>query len=182
MKLLLRNYDFEFLDSEFPSIKFLMYQSDDSMSYISCIACLCGQVSDIAANWRVIQNLVSVHHQPLGNLASWNVYIAFLTNDKLSIWDKYQIENDKYTARKIIIDGLASLPSSDQVGVYLEEHLLGADLTLDSRVSEPRIAFFSLEEFVRGAPLDQKAESKEKRASMINSIMDFINKNENKES
>ena len=182
MKLSLREYDFEFLNSEFEDIEFLMYRSDDSLSYISCIACLCSKASDIVASWRVIQNLVSVHHQPLGNLASWNVYIAFIANDKVPIWDKYQIENNKYTARKIIIDGLPGLPMPEQVGAYLEEHLLGSDLTLDSRVNEPREALLSLKEFVRGAPLDQKTESKEKRASMIKSIIEFVNKNENQKS
>jgi len=105
-----------------------------------------------------------------------------MTNGQVPIWDKYQIENNKYTARKIIVDGLPSLPSHEQVCSYLEEHLLGSDLTLDSRVNEPREALLSLEEFVRGAPTDQKAESKEKRALMIECIIELLNKNENQES
>lgn len=176
MKLLLKEYDFGFLNTEFDGIEFRMFRSDDSLSYISCIACLCNQASDIVGSWRVIQNLVSVHYQPLGNLASWNVYVAFVTTEQVPIWDKYQIENNKYAARKIIIDELPELPAPEQLAVYLQEQLLGTDLTLDSRVNEPREALLSLEKFVRGAPLDQKAESKEKRASMINDIIEFLNK------
>lgn len=182
MKLLRRDCDFEFLNSEFRDIEFLMYRSDDSLSYISCIVCLCSRAADIVASWRVIQNLISVHYQPQGNLASWNVYIAYMTNGKVPIWDKYQIENDKYMARKIIIDGLPSIPIHEQVGAYLDEHLLGSDLTLDPRVNESREALLSLEEFVRGAPTDQKVESKEKRASMIKNIIELLSKNENQKS
>lgn len=179
MKLLIKEYDFEFFTAEFDGVAFHMFRSDDELSYISCIVCLCKEPSTIVKNWRVIQNLVSVHHQPSGNLAAWNVYIAFVTSGTVSIWDKYQIENDKYAARKLIMDGYAGLPTLDQLKVQLERQLLGADLTLDSRVTERREPLLSLEKFVRGAPLDQKTESKEKRASMINKIIDSLNKNEN---
>jgi hypothetical protein len=179
MKLLTKEYDFEFLAAEFGDMAFHMFRSDDSLSYISCIACLCKESSVIVKNWRVIQNLVSVHHQPPGNLAVWNVYIAFVTIGTVPIWDKYQIENNKYSARKLIIDGYAELPTVEQLTDCLEEQLLGSDLTLDPRFAETREPLLSLEKFVRGAPLDQKIESKEKRASMINEIIESLNKNEN---
>jgi hypothetical protein len=179
MKLLTKDYDFEFLASEFGDMAFHMFRSDDSLSYISCIACLCKESSVIVKNWRVIQNLVSVHHQPPGNLAVWNVYIAFVTIGTVPIWDKYQIENNKYSARKLIIDGYTKLPTVEQLTDCLEEQLLGSDLTLDPRVAEPREPLLSLDKFVRDAPLDQKIESKEKRASMINEIIESLNKNEN---
>lgn len=179
MKLLIKDCNFDFLAAEFDGMAFHMFRSDDALSYISCIACLCHEPSAIVRNWRVIQNLVSVHHQPPGNLAVWNVYIAFVTIGTVPIWDKYQIENNKYASRKIIIDGLSKWPTLEQLTDHLEEQLLGADLTLDPRVAESREPLLSLEKFVRGAPLDQKTESKEKRASMINEIIESLKKNEN---
>lgn len=179
MKLSIEDYNFEFIDAEFDDLEFHMLRSDDKLSYISCIVCLCKEPSIIVKNWRVIQNLVSVHHQPPGNLASWNVYIAFVTKGVVPIWDKYQIENDKYAARKLIIDGCAELPALGQLKALMERQLLGADLMLDPRVTEARKPLLSLEKFVRGAPLDQKTESKEKRASMINKIIESLNINEN---
>ena len=179
MKLLIKEYDFEFLNAEFGNIQFHMFRSDDQLSYISCIACICEEASAIVENWRVIQNLVSVHHQPSGNLASWNVYIAFVTVGQIPIWDKYQIENNKYAARKLIVDSLPELPTLEKLTDYLQEQLLGADLKLNSRIVETREPLLSLEKFVRGAPLDQKIESKEKRESMINDIIESLTKNEN---
>lgn len=171
MKLLTKEHDFEFLAAEFDGMAFHMFRTDDSLSYISCIACLCHEPLAIVENWRVIQNLVSVHHQPPGNLAAWNVYIAFVTTGTVAVWDKYQIENNKYAARKLIIDRLPEWPTLGQLTTHLEEQLLGTDLTLDPRVAEIREPLLTLEKFVRGAPLDQKTESKEKRASMINEII-----------
>ncbi|MNH25512.1 hypothetical protein D3C79_855100 [compost metagenome] len=182
MKLSIKDYDFGFLTAEFDALEFYMFRSDDELSYISCLVCLCKEPSAIVKNWRVIQNLLSVHHQPPGKLAAWNVYIAFVTIGVVSIWDKYQIENNKYAARKLILDGYAELPTPDNLVECLEQQLLGTDLTLGARASDPREPLLSLEKFVRGAPLDQKAESKEKRASMINDIIESLNKNENQKS
>ena len=179
MKLSIEDFNFEFLTTEFEDLEFHMFRSNDELSYISCIVCLCKEPSTIVKNWPEIQNLVSVHHQPPGNLAAWNVYIAFVTSGGVPIWDKYQIENNKYASRKLIMDGYAELPTLEQLKLHLERQLLGADLTLDPRVTESREPLLSLEKFVRGAPLDQKTESKEKRASMINKIIETLDKNEN---
>lgn len=179
MKLSIRDYDFGFLIAEFDSLEFHMFCSDDELSYISCVVCLCKEPSVIVKNWRVIQNLVSVHHQPPGKLAAWNIYIAYVTKGAVAIWDKYQVENNKYAARKLIMDGYDKLPTLEQLKVLLERQLLGADLALDPRVTETREPLLSVEKFVRGAPLDQKTESKEKRASMINRIIESLDKNEN---
>nr|WP_261141408.1 hypothetical protein [Serratia proteamaculans] len=108
--------------------------------------------------------------------------MVFVTIETVPVWEKYEIENNKYAARKIILDRLSEIISPEQLAVELQKHLLGSDLTLDSRINEPRVALLSLEEYVRGAPLDSKTESREKRASMINNIIELLNQNENKKS
>ncbi|MCD9114884.1 ABC-three component system middle component 1 [Pseudomonas alliivorans] len=182
MKLLSEESDLGFLSAQYEGIEFYMFRSDDSLSFISCIACICNTAAEVVDNWRAIQNIVSVHHQPSGGLASWNVYLAFICIEQVPIWEKYEIENNKYAARKVILDGLSEKPTFVQLAVDLQKQLLGSDLTLDPRVNEPRAALLSLEDFVRGAPLDQKSESRERRASMINNIIEFLNKNENQKS
>ena len=57
---------------------------------------MCETSEDIVKNWRAIQNIVSVKHQPAGNLAAWNVYLAFVTVEQVPLWDKYEIENNKF--------------------------------------------------------------------------------------
>jgi len=182
MKLLTKEFDFGFINSQFENVEFRMFCSDDALSFISCIACILDTSAEVVKHWSAIQSVVSVYHQPSGGLAAWNVYLAFVTRDQVPLWDKYEIENNKYNARKIILDGLAEIPNSAQLAVELEKHLLGSDLVLDPRVSEPREALLSLENYVRGAPLDQRLESREKRAAMITSIIELLSKNENQKS
>lgn len=176
MYLLNEIADLSFLNSEYESIKFHMFRSNDHLSFISCIACVCETSEDIVKNWRAIQNIVSVYHKPAGSLAAWNVYLAFVTTKQVPLWEKYEIENNKFAARKIIIDGLVEIPSPEKLAIELQNHLLGSDLTLDTRVNDPKETLLSLETYVRGAPLDSKTESREKRAQMINSIMEFLKK------
>lgn len=179
MKLLSEEVDLDFLSDQYENIRFNMFRSDDPLSFISCITCVCETSAEVVENWPAIQNIVSVHHQPAGGLAAWNVYLVFVTVEQVPLWEKYEIENNKFAARKIIIDGLLEIPSLEQLAIELQNQLLGSDLTLDTRVNAPKEALLSLERYVRGAPLDSKIESREKRAQMINSIMEFLKNNEN---
>lgn len=182
MKLLGEEIDLGFLSAQYENIEFYMFRSDDPFSFISCITCVCETSAEVVENWKAIQNIISVHYQPSGGLAAWNVYLAFVTVEHVPVWEKYEIENNKFTARKLIIDGIPKIPTPDQLAIELEKQLLGSDLTLDPRVNQPREFVLSLEEYVRGAPLDSKNESREKRALMINNIIKFLSKNENQES
>lgn len=182
MKLLNRDHDLGFLISRFESIDFHLLVSDDPISFISCFACLCNSSADIIENWQSIQNFVSGYYQPPGGLASWNIYLAFFTKERMPLWEKYEIENNKYAARKLVIDGVYALPGEEQMVDDLSRHLLGSDLLLDKRPEDLRETLLSLEDYVRGAPLDSKAESREERARMIKNIIEFLDKNENQKS
>ncbi|MBA1233560.1 hypothetical protein G7Z98_03165 [Pseudomonas stutzeri] len=183
MNLSSKDFDLSFLSSRFQNMDFQLYVSDDEFSYISCIACLCEASSQIIDSWRNIQNYVSAYYQPPGELAIWNVYIAFFCINKFPLWEKYEIENDKYAARKLVLDDHQALPNSEQVIERLSCHLLGTDLVLNEHTAEAtQDVSLSLDEYVRGAPLDSKVESRETRARMISNIIEFLNKDENKKS
>ncbi|WP_421174318.1 ABC-three component system middle component 1 [Aeromonas enteropelogenes] len=183
MNLLSKNIDLSFLSSRFKNIEFQLFVSSDSISYISCITCLCTSSAQIIENWRPIQNFVSGFYQPPGELAVWNIYLAFFCVEKLPVWDKYEIENDKYAVRKLVLDGQKMLPTTTQVIDSLSEHLLGSDLVIDSSVDgKIEEISLSLNEYVRGVPLDSTAESREERARIINHLIEVLNKDEDKKS
>ncbi|AVB30196.1 ABC-three component system middle component 1 [Proteus mirabilis] len=179
MNLLIKNVDLSFLSAQYENIEFHMFCSDDHFSFISCIVCICESPEVVIESWRAIQNIVSVYHQPAGELAAWNVYLVFVTPSCVPVWNKYEIENNKFAARKIILDYLPEIPNIDQLAVELQKQLLGTDLALDQRADESREALLSLIDCVRGIPLDSKKESKEKRTLEINRIIEWLQKNEN---
>ncbi|WP_151817203.1 ABC-three component system middle component 1 [Acinetobacter oleivorans] len=179
MKLLSEQADFSVLCEEYGNMNFHMFCSDHSTQFISCIACVCERSEDIVENWQTIQNFISVYHQPSVNLAAWNVYLAFVTSSSVPVWEKYLIENNKFVARKIILDEYTGVPSPEQLVIELEKQLLGSDLMLNQRVDESIESVLSLREHFRGAPLDSKIESKERRALIINHLIEIFNQNEN---
>lgn len=179
MKLLTKEVDLGFLSSQYENIQFHMFRSDDHLSFISCLACVCETSNDIVENWQPIQNMVAVFHQRTGGFDAWNMYLAFVSVENVPTWEKYEIENNKFSARKIVLDGLQEIPSLEQLIIELENQLLGSDLTLESRSSQLDENLTYFDNYYRGAPLDSKSESREKRASMINNIIESLSSNEN---
>lgn len=179
MKLLIREIELGFLSTQYENIQFYMFGSDDPLSFISCIVCVCETSHDIVQNWRSIQNIVAVHHQKSSGFDAWNVYLVFVSVENVPIWEKYEIENNKFSARKIVLDGLKDIPTIEQLTIELEIQLLGADLTLESRSCQLEEHLLHLEKYYRGAPLDSKRESREKRALMIDKIIESLSSNEN---
>jgi hypothetical protein len=179
VNLLIKEIDLGFLSSQYENIQFHMFRSDDNLSFISCLACVCENSSDIVENWRAIQNLVAVYHQSSGGFDAWNMYLAFFSAENVPVWEKYEIENNKFSARKIVLDGLQEIPSIEQLIIELEKQLFGSDLTLETRSGYVEENSTYLEKYYRGAPLDSKSESREKRASIINNIIASLSRNEN---
>jgi len=179
VKLLAEQKNLEFLSNQFENIKFLFFRSDGHLSFISCIACICETSNEIVKNWRAIQNLVAVYNQNSGNFDAWNIYIAFISIEKIPTWEKYEIENNKFSARKIVLDEFQESPSIEYLTNELENQLLGTDLTLETRPKQLKEHSTYLEKYYRGAPLDSKSESKDMRAQMINTLIESLNHNEN---
>jgi len=180
MKLSNKDHDLTFLNSEFENLKFEFFVSDDPYRYLSCFACWCSSAEEIVSNWRAIQNLISVHYQPNGNLARWNIYLAFFCTESIPILDKYVIQNDKYAVRKVILDDQKEIIDIEEANSLLSSQLLGTDLKLKKHeaYSEHEI-FLNIAEYVKGAPLDSTNESRNIRAEMINKIIEFLSANEN---
>ncbi|MUJ39041.1 ABC-three component system middle component 1 [Aliivibrio fischeri] len=179
MKLLVKEVDLDFLSTEYENIEFYTLCSDDRLSFITCIVCICKNLQDVIENWRTIQNMVAVYYQHSGGFDAWNMYLAFICNEKIPIWDKYEIENNKFSARKIVLDEFQERPTIEQLIRELEKQLLGSDLKLASQSHQLEESLPNLENYYRGAPLESNSKSRDKRASMINKIIESLNNNEN---
>ncbi|MGP5564992.1 ABC-three component system middle component 1 [Vreelandella alkaliphila] len=183
MKLLSKQYDLAFLSSDFDNIRFEFFASDDSLYYLTCIACWCNTAAEVISSWRAIQSLVSAYYQPPGELAKWNIYLAFFCTESLSVWDKYVIQNDKYAVRKIVLDGLNEFPDLVKAESLLNNQLLGADLKLKDKDDQAKQkTVLSINCYVSGAPLDSTEESKKKRAEIIDNMIESLGEDENKKS
>jgi hypothetical protein len=59
----------------------------------------------------------------------WNLYLVFFVKDEVDREDKYVIEQDRFSTRKIVLDGINERPSDDEAIELIEETLF--ELTID---------------------------------------------------
>lgn len=105
LSFLVSRQSLDFLCKHFPKMQFALLNAGDS-EYISCFACKIDNDSTLAQYWDQIASVIaSLYQAKLDNeLAIWNIYLVFLLDVKVNKSLRYQIENDKFSMRKIIID------------------------------------------------------------------------------
>lgn len=179
MNLLIKETDLGYLSTQYKDIQFYMLRSDDHLSFISCLVCICKTSNDVIHNWQSIQNMVAVFNQSNANFDAWNMYLAFFSIETVPIWAKYEIENNKFSVRKIVLNELELPPSIDILIIELEKHFFGADLTLTNHSNQREENLEHIGKFYSGVPLDSKNESREKRALVLNNIIKSLSSDEN---
>ncbi len=84
-------------------------------------------------SWEIITNDIAMHFQSEleKNIERWNIYVVFLINEPIKKELKYQIEQDKYSSRKIVCDNFNFIPESPkdlQIVSLLDHKLFGFQL------------------------------------------------------
>lgn len=180
MKLLNNPKGVEFLQEEFEQFKFELYSTYlKGNLFLSCIVCWSNSVDDTINLWREVQSIISVNYQPQVEYARWNIYLVFLNQDKLAIDDKYKIENDKYSVRKIVLDGLSNLPSISEVEGIINTELLGADMKLSEDINKYEDISGLIEsdifDLIKDLPLGNTKEEKIKRSHVLDELVKVLN-------
>lgn len=88
-------------------------------------------------NWKKINNVFSELLDEFldSPFKKWNVYILYLTNDKVSKELKYKIENNTFFARKIVEDNYSFQLSDENTKNLISEHIDFTDLKIN--VTQP---------------------------------------------
>lgn len=182
IKLSKTDHDFGLLASDFKSIKFELFSSEE-LNFINCIACWFSSSQELAKKWKEIQSIISLKFKPEGRFSRWNVYLVLLSPDTLDNRMKYIIENDRYAARKIVFDGLKTQISTEDVERKINVELLGTDLKLQEIAPSPSSKVeLSIAALIKGTPIDTTNESKVARSKVITNLIEFYKKNEDKKS
>lgn len=99
---------------------------------------------DLIDNWKGINNSIAVEFQSqLENIVSiWNLYLIFFIKDSVSIEHKYEIEQDKYSTRKIVKDGF-----SEDEKKYIEDKLFNLEISNTSTQNDKSLEDVLLEKY-----------------------------------
>lgn len=91
------------LQENFPDFAFDLFTAGKS-EFVSCVACWAENSEVLEQKWNAIQNVVALRYKTERKVARWNVYIAFFCREPVERSLRLLIENDKFTARKLVFD------------------------------------------------------------------------------
>lgn len=92
----------------------------------------CPSKVSLKNNWREVSNFIALHFQnKLENeFERWNLYLFFLIEQGIGNDLKYQIENNTFSSRKIIIDS-----ETDQDSI-INNHILNSNLSISKECAK----------------------------------------------
>lgn len=123
----------DFLSHQLPEVNLSLFKSEP-YDYISCFVCLVSDELELLSSWKKIVGVIAYDYQANfeRKFEAWNIYLVFVCSGPVSKKNKYEIENDKFSMRKMIVEN--AIPGFD-IESYLNNEILGADLKLGSMFS-----------------------------------------------
>ncbi|EAA5206265.1 hypothetical protein DTU20_15655 [Salmonella enterica subsp. enterica serovar Westhampton] len=120
----------DFLSHQFPEVRFLLFKSEP-YTYISCFVCLVDDELELLRLWKKVVSVIAYDYQANfeQKFEAWNIYLVFVCSGPVSKKNKYEIENDKFSMRKMVVEN--AIPDFD-IERYLNNEILGANLKLGS--------------------------------------------------
>lgn len=129
--------DINFLKDSFPELDFYLFKAKiDDFSFYSVISCYVDNEETLKNIWERINNLVGAEYLTImSDFSSWNIYLAFLSSNKIGNALKYTIENDTFFVRKIIFDNQSEQLAKEQLENLFNNQILGGDIRVDMLIN-----------------------------------------------
>jgi hypothetical protein len=170
-----------FLNETFPDQKFLHMRTSGDES-ISCFVHWVANPEILRDLWSKITSLIAVEYQSnlISSFSSWNIYLVFVCASSVERSLKYQIENDRFAMRKIVLDG--KILTEDEIQNFMNNEIFCLNLDLVSKKIETldQEAYSEFRKYVSNLgeiPLTQNEAAAKIRIEQLQKIMQW-SKNE----
>lgn len=91
----------------------------------------------LTKKWKAISEFIAVYFQSklTSEFSLWNLYLMFISESEVNIEIKYQIENDTFSSRKLVISPIREIDD------ILKEYVLNANLLIQptDKVTEVKL-------------------------------------------
>lgn len=107
-------------------------------SIFLCIVCIETE-SQLDELWDAINSVISseLSKEFKTDFQMWNFYLFFLCKESISTALKYEIVNDKFSSRKVVLDSYDEEADSQVIKKIISEFILGNDISLEGRKDLP---------------------------------------------
>ncbi|MUP39852.1 ABC-three component system middle component 1 [Labilibaculum euxinus] len=117
------------LKEEFDNVEF-SFEEKRYQGRLPCFFISVESEEELARIWMKVSDIIAVNYQSRmkNEFSIWNLYLFFIVSETISNDLKYQIENDTFSSRKIVIDEKANLTK------IVDEHILNSDIKIDDGI------------------------------------------------
>lgn len=86
--------------------------------------------------WDILNSVISseLSKDFKNDFQMWNFYLFYLCKEEVGIDLKYEIINDKFSSRKVVIDKFDKKIDKRVVEGIISEYIVGSDILLDEKV------------------------------------------------
>lgn len=93
----------------------------------------------IQSLWEEISNAIALYYQTKidTDFERWNLYLFYLSEQKMEKSLKYRIENDPISSRKIIIDEFKDTLDLAKMDEIISDHITNSGLTINTQQPAP---------------------------------------------
>lgn len=97
-----------------------------------------GEIEQVGANWKKVSNYIASSYQSTltkkeDEFEKWNIYLLFTCTAAVNKTLRFEIENDKFSSRKIILERLAGDLDEQQANLLISQHISNDDLVIDPK-------------------------------------------------
>lgn len=138
--------------------------------------------AEIKDKWTTIRNFIAFEIQSTitDDFSKWNFYLFFRIKKTLEKELKYQIENDTFSSRKIVVD------FKSDINQVIQDHIINSDLEIQKPVArEVPVANFEKNIILENALSGKRIKGKRNKTEEVWDVLNEINlslKNSNHES
>ncbi len=124
------------LDNEFENASF-SFEEINYQGKLPCFFITVKSEEELTRIWMKVSDIIAVNCQSRmkNEFSIWNLYLFFIVSETISNDLKYQIENDTFSSRKIVIEG------ESDVAKIIDEHILNRDIKIDSSMISSSAVF-----------------------------------------
>lgn len=85
----------------------------------------------LAKNWKDFNSYVAAEYMTLikNEYSKWNFYIFYLSSEYVEKQVKYEIENNKFSSRKIVIENVKSI-TEKEINLFISEHITNDNIQI----------------------------------------------------
>lgn len=89
--------------------------------------------------WEDISNAIALYYQTKieTDFERWNLYLFYLSEQKMEKGLKYRIENDPISSRKIVIDEFKDTLDRAKMEEIISDHITNSGLTINTQQPAP---------------------------------------------